>query len=75
MLADSAQAKARLAQGIERAQIVQEVLRTFERADGPVRYRLYDRSSRTTTRLFTDRPALARYTLAPMEPISFPWSS
>jgi dipeptidyl aminopeptidase/acylaminoacyl peptidase len=37
----------------------------------PVAYYLYDRSTHTGRFLFTTRPALAAYTLAPMEPISF----
>ena len=37
----------------------------------PVAYHLYDRATHTGRFLFTTRPALAAYTLAAMEPISF----
>jgi dipeptidyl aminopeptidase/acylaminoacyl peptidase len=37
----------------------------------PVAYYLYDRATRTGRFLFTTRPALAPFTLAAMEPISF----
>ena len=37
----------------------------------PVAYYAYDRTSRSARLLFYTRPDLARYTLAPMEPISF----
>jgi len=37
----------------------------------PVAYYAYDRASRTARFLFYTRPDLARYTLAPMEPVSF----
>ncbi|GAC1574974.1 MAG: S9 family peptidase [Candidatus Elarobacter sp.] len=38
---------------------------------GSVSYWSYDRSARTANKLFSTRPALERYTLAPMTPISF----
>jgi dipeptidyl aminopeptidase/acylaminoacyl peptidase len=38
---------------------------------GPVQYYAYDRSSRTGRFLFEDRPSLARFELAAMEPFSF----
>ncbi|HEU4587931.1 MAG TPA: S9 family peptidase [Gemmatimonadales bacterium] len=48
----------------------------YERADGPLAYRLYDRRSGRITRLFSERSALAPYArepfgLAPMQPITF----
>jgi dipeptidyl aminopeptidase/acylaminoacyl peptidase len=43
----------------------------YERADGPIAYFLYDRMSGTGTRLFSERPALERYALAPMTSFSF----
>jgi dipeptidyl aminopeptidase/acylaminoacyl peptidase len=39
--------------------------------DGPSGYHVYDRASGQTELLFTHQPALARYTLAPIEPFSF----
>lgn len=39
--------------------------------DGPGVTYLYDRSTRTARRLFEDRPDLAAYQLAPMEPFDF----
>jgi dipeptidyl aminopeptidase/acylaminoacyl peptidase len=44
----------------------------YVRDDGPTRYHLYDRDQRGLTFLFEDRPALAPYDLAPMEPVRFP---
>lgn len=38
---------------------------------GPVRYYLYDRQKRENRFLFSNRPELEDYTLAPMKPISF----
>ncbi|WP_273844520.1 S9 family peptidase [Rubrobacter calidifluminis] len=43
----------------------------FTADDGPGSFYSYDRKSREGTLLFHDRPALADYTLAKMEPISF----
>ena len=43
----------------------------FTADDGPVSYFSYDRNTREGTFLSHDRPKLAGYTLAPMEPISF----
>ncbi len=43
----------------------------FDQDTGPAAYYAFDRKSRTGTFLFHNRPALARYTLAPMEPVSF----
>lgn len=40
--------------------------------DGSPSYWSYDRTTRRATKLFATRPALERYTLAPMEPITFP---
>ncbi len=39
--------------------------------NGPVRYSLYERASKTTTFLFESEPALSQYALANVEPISF----
>jgi len=39
--------------------------------DGPVYYYSYDRATKKPTLLFSNRPALEKYTLAPMQPISF----
>ncbi|MBI4421637.1 MAG: S9 family peptidase [Gemmatimonadetes bacterium] len=43
----------------------------FDADTGPAAYYALDRDSRAATFLFYNRPALTRYTLAPMEPISF----
>jgi dipeptidyl aminopeptidase/acylaminoacyl peptidase len=43
----------------------------YVRDDGPTRYHLFDRELRQLTFLFEDRPALAPYELAPMEPVRF----
>lgn len=43
----------------------------FNRDDGPEPYFLYDRRMGKGTLLFDERPELAKYTLARMEPISF----
>jgi dipeptidyl aminopeptidase/acylaminoacyl peptidase len=43
----------------------------FTADDGPVSYYAYDRDEKRGTHLFDDRPELKRYTLAPMEPVSF----
>ncbi len=43
----------------------------FTADDGPVSYYSYDRKSKRGTLLFHDRPELAEYTLASMEPVSF----
>jgi len=39
--------------------------------DGPVPFYVYDRASRTATFLFSNRPALEKYKLAKMQPVSF----
>jgi dipeptidyl aminopeptidase/acylaminoacyl peptidase len=39
--------------------------------NGPVYYYTYDRASKKATLLFSNRPALEKYTLARMQPISF----
>src|SRR5205807_1060119 len=39
--------------------------------NGPVSYYAYDRAPRRATLLFSDRPALAQYPLAQMQPISY----
>src|SRR5579871_4656238 len=39
--------------------------------DGPVYFYLYDRSTQQATALFSNQPALERYKLAPMQPISY----
>jgi dipeptidyl aminopeptidase/acylaminoacyl peptidase len=41
-------------------------------ADGPARYYVRDRVNRRTTLLFNHNPLLEDYTLAPVEPFSFP---
>ena len=43
----------------------------FAADDGPVSYYTYNRDEKRGTHLFDDRPELKRYTLAPMEPVSF----
>ncbi|HTZ28469.1 MAG TPA: S9 family peptidase [Streptosporangiaceae bacterium] len=43
----------------------------FTNDSGPVPYFIYDRASRAGRLLFTNRPELSRYQLAPMEPFSF----
>ena len=40
--------------------------------DGPVYYYLYERAMRRSTLLFSERPALEKYRLAKMQPVSFP---
>ena len=44
----------------------------FTNDSGPIPYFAYDRASKKGTFLFEHRPALAKYTLAAMEPFSFP---
>jgi dipeptidyl aminopeptidase/acylaminoacyl peptidase len=44
----------------------------FTADDGPVAYYAYDRGTREGTFLFVHKPDLAGYTLAAMEPFSFP---
>jgi len=39
--------------------------------NGPVYYYTYDRASKKATLLFSNRPALEKYTLARMQPVSF----
>ena len=43
----------------------------FSKDNGPVSFYAYDRRSGEGTFLFTHQPALARYTLSTMEPVSF----
>jgi len=43
----------------------------FTNDSGPIPYFIYDRVGRTGRLLFTSRPELSRYRLAPMEPFSF----
>jgi dipeptidyl aminopeptidase/acylaminoacyl peptidase len=43
----------------------------FTNDSGPVPYFIYDRASRAGRLLFTSRPELSRYQLAPMEPFLF----
>jgi dipeptidyl aminopeptidase/acylaminoacyl peptidase len=43
----------------------------FTNDSGPVPYFIYDRASRAGRLLFTSRPELSRYQLAPMEPLLF----
>lgn len=44
----------------------------YDHADGPVRFYVYDRHTRTAQFLFENRPDLVAYPLAGMEPFSFP---
>ena len=43
----------------------------FTKDDGPISYYVYDRKTKEGTFLFSRRPDLNEYTLAPMEPLSF----
>jgi dipeptidyl aminopeptidase/acylaminoacyl peptidase len=43
----------------------------FTNDSGPIPYFIYDRASKTGRLLFTSRPELSSYRLAPMEPFSF----
>lgn len=43
----------------------------YNEDDGPVYYYVYDRTTKQPSLLFTNRPALEQYELAPMQPISF----
>ncbi len=45
---------------------------SYLRDDGPVTYYVYDRAAKTAALLFTSKPDLDSYTLAPMEPVTFP---
>jgi dipeptidyl aminopeptidase/acylaminoacyl peptidase len=49
----------------------QQWLVSFLTDDGPVSYHVYDRSTQTSTFLFTNKPKLEGLTLANMEPISY----
>jgi dipeptidyl aminopeptidase/acylaminoacyl peptidase len=40
--------------------------------DGPIPFYVYDRTNKKATFLFSNRPALENYTLAKMQPVSFP---
>jgi len=40
--------------------------------DGPIPFYVYDRTNKKATFLFSNRPALEKYKLAKMQPISFP---
>ncbi|TKJ42862.1 S9 family peptidase [candidate division TA06 bacterium B3_TA06] len=44
---------------------------SFNKDDGPIPYYLYDRETKEARFLFSNRPELAEYTLAKMEPITF----
>lgn len=44
---------------------------SFVEDDGPVYYYAYDRPSKRATLLFSNRPQLEKYKLAPMRPVSF----
>jgi dipeptidyl aminopeptidase/acylaminoacyl peptidase len=44
---------------------------TYVTDDGPVYFYLYDRSAKKATLLFSNRPALEKYKLAPMKPIEY----
>jgi dipeptidyl aminopeptidase/acylaminoacyl peptidase len=43
----------------------------YDHADGPARYYRYDKATRTGSFLFSNRPELDDFTLAPMEPFAF----
>lgn len=43
----------------------------FQKDDGPAVFYKYDRTLKKEAFLFENRPALTRYSLAPMEPVSF----
>ncbi len=45
---------------------------SYLRDNGPQSYYVYDRASKTATLLFTTKPGLENYTLALMEPVTFP---
>lgn len=45
---------------------------SYMRSDAPVRYYVYDRDTKSLVFLFTTRPQLEQYTLAKMDPVSFP---
>lgn len=45
---------------------------SYLRDNGPQCYYVYDRAAKTATLLFTTKPDLENYTLAPMEPVTFP---
>jgi dipeptidyl aminopeptidase/acylaminoacyl peptidase len=49
----------------------QQWLVSFLSDDGPVSYYVYDRSTRSSTFLFTNKPKLEGLTLASMEPVSY----
>jgi len=74
-LEPEAQAIARLAPGdwavYNRTHADDAWLVGFDRDSGPVSYYAWDRARRTGQFLFDTRSDLARYTLAPMQPISF----
>lgn len=58
--------------GINRAERSDRVwLVSVVPSDGPVRYYLYDRSVKSLRFLFSHKPDLAGYVLAPMEPFTF----
>jgi dipeptidyl aminopeptidase/acylaminoacyl peptidase len=44
---------------------------SFGKDNGPVTYYIYDRKTKQGDFLFSQRPELDKYTLAPMEPVSF----
>lgn len=45
---------------------------SYLRDSGPQSYYVYDRASQTAALLFTTKPDLENYTLAPMQPVTFP---
>lgn len=45
---------------------------SYNLSDAPATYYLYERASKQATLLFTTRPALEKFTLAKMEPITYP---
>ncbi len=57
--------------GISRTLADDKWLVSFVTDDGPVSYYVYDRSSKTSTFLFTNKPKLEGLSLAGMEPVSY----
>ncbi|MCC6442150.1 MAG: S9 family peptidase [Armatimonadetes bacterium] len=57
---------------VSRDQADRNWLVAFTADNGPVSYYVYDRAALQSTFLFDNQPALKQYSLAPMEPVSFP---
>lgn len=56
---------------INRDDTDQKWLVAFEQDTGPIEYYLFNRKKKAAKHLFDHRPELRKYSLAPMEPISF----